>query len=61
MAIMTERTTRSSVKFAYPFCLTGIEGSYPSNTAYVSRQVVDIGPGPAAALARDLEAGNGKS
>lgn len=73
MAIMTERTTRSSVKFAYPFYLTGIEGSYPPRIyaidvseepteSYVSRQVVEIGSAdPAAALARDLEAGNGKS
>ena len=93
MATMTERTTRSSVRFAYPFYLTGIEGSYPpgtypievseepiegmsfvgyrrtqttielpSNTAYVSRQVVEIEPADlAAALARELEAGNGKS
>jgi hypothetical protein len=93
MAIMTERTTRSSVSFAYPFHLSGVEGTYPpgtyaievseepiegisfaayrrtqttielpSNTAYVSRQVVEIEPADlAAALARDLETGNGKS
>jgi hypothetical protein len=34
----------------------------PSNKAYVSRQVVEIEPADLeAALARDLEAGNGKS
>jgi hypothetical protein len=93
MAIMTERTTRSSVRFAHPFYLAGIEGNYPpgiyaievseepiegmsivgyrrtqttielpSNTAYVSRQVVEIEPADLeAALARDLETGNDKS
>ncbi|AGK58614.1 hypothetical protein HYPDE_34713 [Hyphomicrobium denitrificans 1NES1] len=93
MAIMTERTTRSSVSFAYPFHLSGIEGIYPSgtyaievseetiegvsfvayrriqttidlpsNTAYMSRQVVEIEPADLEeALARDLETGNGKS
>jgi hypothetical protein len=93
MAIMTERTTRSSVSFAYPFYLCGVEGIYspgtyaielseeaiegmsfvacrrtqttielPSNTAHVSRQVVEIEPADLeAALARDLETGNGKS
>lgn len=93
MAIMTERTTRSSVRFTYPFYLAGIDGSYPpgtypievsevpvegmsfigyrrtqttielpSNTAYVSRQVVEIEPADLeAALARDLEAANGIS
>jgi hypothetical protein len=91
--IMTERTTRSSVRFVHPFWLSGIEGTYPagtypievsevpvegmsfvgyrrtqttielpSNTVYVSRQVVEIEPAElAAALARDVEAGNGKS
>lgn len=90
---MTERTTRSSMSFARPFYLTGIEGSYPpgtyaievseepiegmsfvgcrrtqttielpSNAGYVSRQVVEIEPADLeAALARDLEVGNGKS
>jgi len=90
---MTERTTRSSVSFAYPFYLSGVERIYspstyaielseeaiegmlfvayrrkqttielPSNTAHVSRQVVEIEPADLeAALARDLETGNGKS
>lgn len=29
---MTDRTTRSTVRFINPFCLEGVEGSYPPGT-----------------------------
>jgi len=91
---MTERSSRKTVTFAYPFSLNGIEGTFPpgtytievtdeqlnglsfiayrrvtttitlpsSNTANVSRQLVEIEPADLEeALARDAEAGNGPS